>query len=278
MRLALFDEYRLGLVDPDDETLLDVTPALTDHDPGLGAGFWVRMCRDMPSVKPRIEEVAASATALPLANVTLRAPALNPSKIIAAAFNYSGHVDEMKPRGVSGWMLNFDIFLKAPSSITDPGSRIVLPKLDGEIHYEGELACIIGKGGSNIPEDEALDHVVGWTILLDMTLRGEGDRSRRKSYDGFTPMGPWMVTADAIPSWEDFKVKLWLNGEVRQDVKASEMITSVPELIAHASSVMTLLPGDMIATGAPPGVGSVKAGDHVNATISDIGTLEAWFD
>ena len=277
MMLALFNEYRLGLVDSDKSTLVDVTRALSDHDPGLGAGFWVRMCRDLKDLRPRIEEVASSENSLRLDEVRLRAPVLNPSKIVASAFNYAGHVDEMKPRGVSGWKLNFDVFLKAPSSITDPNTDIVLPAVDGEIHYEGELACVIGKGGSNISEQAALDHVIGWTILLDMTLRGEGDRSRRKSYDGFTPVGPWMATAEQVPSWEDLQITLWLNGDVRQDVKAGEMIRSVPELIAHASSVMTLVPGDVIATGAPPGVGSVAQGDQVKASIAGIGTLEVSF-
>lgn len=277
MKLALYDDHRLGSVVPDGGGLVDVTGALPQHDSDLGASFWVRMCRDMPELLPVLSGAADGGPSVALDTVALRAPVLNPSKVVASAFNYAGHVDEMKPRGVSGWMLNFDVFLKAPSSITDPFKEIRLPRLDGEIHYEGELACVIGKAGYEISEADALDHVAGWTILLDMTLRGEGDRSRRKSYDGFTPMGPWMVTADEIPAWEDLQITLWLNGEVRQDVKASEMIRSVPQLIAHASSVMTLQPGDIIATGAPPGVGSVEPGDHVKATITGIGTLEVTF-
>jgi 2-keto-4-pentenoate hydratase/2-oxohepta-3-ene-1,7-dioic acid hydratase in catechol pathway len=172
------------------------------------------------------------------------------------------------------WQLDFDVFLKAPSSIIGPGSEIRLPDVAGEVHYEAELALVIGRGGRDIAESEALAHVLGYTILLDVTLRGDGDRSRRKSYDGFTPIGPWLTTADDVPDWRELGIRLWLNGEQRQSVRAGEMTVSVPAIVAYASRVMTLRPGDVIATGAPPGVGRIVPGDRVRAEIGGLGSLE----
>lgn len=202
MKLVLFDDYRLGVVTADAASLVDVTDALPwPHDPDpLGAGWWVRLCRDFAALQPRLAQAAATGTPRPLGSVRLRAPALNPSKIVAAASNYGAHVDEMQAvlqrtaGGVDAWMMEFDVFLKAPSSIVGPADRVLLPAAllaqGKEIHHESELAAIVGRGGSYIPEAEALDHVLGYTIGLDMTVRGSGDRSRRKSYHTFTPSVP----------------------------------------------------------------------------------------
>lgn len=271
MKLALFNDGRLGVV-TDDTTVVDVTPALPQHDNGLGAGFWVRLCRDFAELRPAIEAAVATGTRHALADVSLDAPVLNPTKVIAAASNYTEHIEEMSGKGLPEWMLESDVFLKSPSSITGQGA-ITLPSLDAEIHYECELAFVIGKGGKDIPVESALDHVFGWTILLDITERGKGDRSRRKSYDGFTPIGPWIVTADEIDSWEDLRIVMNLNDVVRQDVRAGDMLVSVPQIIANASQVMTLNPGDVVTTGAPPGVGKIEPGDRIEANISGIGQL-----
>lgn len=278
MKLALYDDDRLGLVTADGLGIVDVTTVLPAHDRGLGASFWVRVCEHLDALRPRLQEAAAKGEVRPLADVTLRAPALNPSKVIAAASNYADHVEEMRPRGLAEWMLDFDVFLKSPSSITGPGTTVWLPRIDAEIHYEGELAVIIGEQGRHIAPESALDHVLGWTILLDVTERGHGDRSRRKSYDGFTPIGPWVTTADEVANWRDLRIELRLNGEVRQDVKAGEMLVPVPDIIAHASSIMTLYPGDVIATGAPPGVGKIEPGDVVDVEITGLGGMTIHVD
>jgi 2-keto-4-pentenoate hydratase/2-oxohepta-3-ene-1,7-dioic acid hydratase in catechol pathway len=278
MKLALFNDYRVGVVDEAQQSVVDVTEAVPGHTTDYAANFWVRLCADFPQVRPAIEAAAARGQRTPLGNVQLRAPALNPSKVIAAASNYAEHVAEMAPRaGVGAWQLDFDVFLKAPSSIADPNTILKLPPLEGEIHYEGELAFVIGKEGKDIPAASALDHVLGYTILIDMTLRGQGDRSRRKSYDGFTPIGPWLVTADEVGDYRAMQIQLWLNGEQRQNVYASEMMTDIPGIIAYASSVMTLYPGDVITTGAPPGVGQVHPGDRLKVEISRVGPFELTF-
>jgi 2-keto-4-pentenoate hydratase/2-oxohepta-3-ene-1,7-dioic acid hydratase in catechol pathway len=284
MKLALFDDHRLGVV-TDDDGLVDVTGALSwPHDPDpLTAGWWRRLCRDLPVVREDLDRAAKTGPVVSLDAVRLRAPVLNPSKIVAAASNYADHVAEMhgvqeRTLGrVESWMMNFDVFLKSPSAISGPADDIVLPNsvvaAGSEIHHESELVVVIGAGGKDIPEHAALDRVLGYTLGLDMTVRGEGDRSRRKSYDTFSPLGPWVVTADEVGDPAGLDIRLEVNGEERQHVHTSTMITKVPAIVAYASSVMTLLPGDIIFTGAPPGVGPIRPGDHLVTGISRIGDM-----
>ena len=283
MKLALFNDYRLGVVIG--EEIADVTPAVPHHDANpLTAGWWRALAADVDAVRPAIEELAADpARRKPLASVELRAPALNPSKIVACASNYREHVEEMHGvqsrtlGSVHDWMMKFDVFLKAPSSLSGPDDDIVLPReiVDAghEIHHESELVIVIGRGGKDIPLDQALDAVLGYAIGLDITVRSEGDRSRRKSYDTFSPLGPWITTRDDAP-WDELEIELVRNGtERRQHVHTRDLITSVPEIVSYASRIMTLVPGDLIFTGAPPGVGPIRRGDTLKATITSIGSM-----
>jgi 2-keto-4-pentenoate hydratase/2-oxohepta-3-ene-1,7-dioic acid hydratase in catechol pathway len=298
MKLAIFDDHRLGVVTGDGNGsgggngtgggpggLVDVTAALPwphDADP-LTAGWWRRLCRDLPAVRDDLLRAAKNGPVVALDAVRLRAPVLNPSKIVAAASNYADHVAEMhgvqeRTLGrVEAWMMNFDVFLKAPSAVSGPADDIVLPPgllaAGHEIHHESELVVVMGAGGKDIPEAAALDHVAGYTLGLDITVRSEGDRSRRKSYDTFSPLGPWLVTADEVGDPGDLDILLSVNGAERQHVHTSTMITKVPAIVAYASSVMTLLPGDLIFTGAPPGVGPIRPGDEIVTSITRIGTM-----
>lgn len=276
MRLALFNEFRLGVVV--DGSIVDVTSALPPHDTAYGSPFWVRLCRDFERLRPRIERLSHEGALHPLDDIVLRSPVLYPSKVVAAAANYASHIQEMSAPQLEEWMLKFDVFLKAPSSIIDPNTHISLPVVEEDIHYEGELAVVIGKGGKGIEPKLALDHVLGYTILVDLTVRGEGDRSRRKSYDGFTPIGPWILTTDEVRNWEELRLQLWLNGHLRQDVLAGEMLRPLPNLISYASDIMTLNPGDVISTGAPAGVGSVNPGDELEVEVSELGVMKLWFE
>jgi 2-keto-4-pentenoate hydratase/2-oxohepta-3-ene-1,7-dioic acid hydratase in catechol pathway len=283
VRLALFDEFRLGMVSGDEIT--DVSAALPVHDADpLTAGWWRALCRDFPALRPGLEAAGAAGTAVKLADVRLRAPALNPSKIIACASNYREHVAEMhdvqrRTLGrVEDWMMNFDVFLKAPSAISGPADDIVLPRrvLDAgqEIHHEAELVIVIGAGGKDIPADAAPQHVLGYTIGLDITVRGAADRSRRKSYDTFAPLGPWVTTADEVGDPAALQIDLVRNGDDhRQHSRTRDLITPVAAIVSYASQAMTLLPGDLIFTGAPPGVGPIYAGDKLETTISRIGSM-----
>jgi 2-keto-4-pentenoate hydratase/2-oxohepta-3-ene-1,7-dioic acid hydratase in catechol pathway len=215
--------------------------------------------------------------------VTLRAPALGPTKVVAAASNYGEHVAEMhgvqeRTLGkVESWMMNFDVFLKAPSSIVGPGTDVVLPPdvvaAGHEVHHESELVIVIGRGGKDIPLEQAMDAVLGFTAGLDITVRSAADRSRRKSYDTFSPLGPWLVTRDEIGDGGDLDILLTSGGEVRQSVNTRDLLTPVPAIVSYASTIMTLNPGDVIFTGAPPGVGPIAAGEKLEMTISGIGTM-----
>jgi 2-keto-4-pentenoate hydratase/2-oxohepta-3-ene-1,7-dioic acid hydratase in catechol pathway len=285
VKLAIFDAFRLGIISPDDSRVADVTDVLPwPHDgDGFGAGWWLRLCRDFPKLRPHLEQRAESASWRDVASVQLRAPVLNPGKIVAAAANYVAHREEMRAisarvgSGSPAWLSTFDVFLKAPSSIVGPSDAVLLPAApvaDGkEIHHESELAVIVGSGGSRIPEAQALEHVLGYTIGLDMTVRGDGDRSRRKSYDTFTPLGPWLVTRDEVGDPQALDIVLTVNGAVRQQVNTSTMLTPVAKLVAYASEVMRLDPGDVILSGAPPGVGPVQDGDVIETWISRLGHM-----
>jgi 2-keto-4-pentenoate hydratase/2-oxohepta-3-ene-1,7-dioic acid hydratase in catechol pathway len=288
MKLALFDDNRLGVVlpGPAGDQIVDVTAALPwAHDPDpLTAGWWRALCRDFEQVRPALDRAAAEGVARPIDAVTLRAPALAPSKIVAAASNYREHVAEMhevqeRTLGqVEPWMMEFDVFLKAPSSIVGPGAAIIRPAsvvaAEQEVHHESELVVVIGSGGRDIPLDSALDHVLGFTTGLDITVRSAADRSRRKSYDSFSPLGPWIATRDEVGDGSGLDILLTCGGEVRQSVNTDDLITPVSHLVAYASSVMTLLPGDLVFTGAPPGVGPIAGGEVLCMGISRIGEMQ----
>ncbi len=276
MKLALFNGNRLGVVRG--ETIVDVTSALPAWDNGYMANFWLRLCHDFDTLRPRLEEAAQSGAGVPVSQVRLNAPVLSPTKILAAASNYGAHKEEMAARrdftGHAAWLSEFDVFLKAPSSIIGPDDTVYLPDVgDREIHHESELAFVIGKTAKDVPAERALDYVLGYTILLDITVRGDGDRSRRKSYDGFTPIGPYVVTADEIGDPHNLHIQLWVNGQTRQDVNSGDMLVKIPEMISYASKVFTLNPGDVFTTGSPPGVGQIHAGDTMVTEIEKIGRM-----
>jgi 2-keto-4-pentenoate hydratase/2-oxohepta-3-ene-1,7-dioic acid hydratase in catechol pathway len=290
VKLALFDDQRLGVVTsgPDGAagaTVADVTAALPwPHDPDpLTAGWWRALCRDFASLRPALEAAAAAGAQRPLADVTLRAPVLSPSKIVAAASNYGEHVAEMhgvqeRTLGrVEPWMMEFDVFLKSPSAIVGPGADVVLPAevvhAGHEVHHESELVIVIGAGGKDIPLDRAMDAVLGFTAGLDITVRSAADRSKRKSYDSFSPLGPWIVTRDELGDGADLDILLTCGGSVRQSVNTRDLLTPVPQIVAYASSIMTLNPGDVLFTGAPPGVGPITSGEELEMSVSGIGAM-----
>ncbi len=272
MRLACFDGGRIGVVSG--EELIDVTEAA-----GAAPGDWppvgmVRLIAGFEALRPRL--AALDGPRRPLSAVRLDCPILWPNKIVAFPANYRAHIDEMKAG--SGLISTFaasgqGFFLKANSSLSGPADPIVLPEIPGrEIHHESELAVIIGHRGRNIPRDRALEHVFGYSCLIDAVIRGKEERVMRKSWDSFCPLGPWLVTADEVdPSGLD--VELTVNGELRQKANTRDLIVDVPEMIAMASSVMTLEPGDIIASGTPAGVGPMQPGDVVRIAIAGVGEM-----
>jgi len=212
---------------------------------------------------------ASSGVAVPLAGARLLPP-VTPSKILAVGTNYRAHAVEMG-KGVPDEPL---LFLKAPSALLAPGDAIVRPGGYERVDYEGELALVIGRRARHVRAAEALDYVLGYTIMNDVTVRDlqkkDGQFTRAKGFDTFAPCGPWLET-----SLDPARLRLTtrVNGAVQQSSSTDDLIFSVPELVAFASRVMTLEPGDLFSTGTPQGVGQLWPGDVVEVEIAGIGTL-----
>lgn len=202
---------------------------------------------------------------------------LRPSKIVALAKNYVEHAREMgsdvpeKPV----------FFLKPPSALIGPGEPIILPRISRRVDHEVELAVIIRRRAKRVPAEKAMEYVLGYTILLDITARDLQAKARErgfpwsmaKGFDTFAPVGPRIADRREL-NIEDLEIGLKVNGQLRQLGRTSEMVFKVPELIEYISSVMTLEPGDIIATGTPAGVGPLRHGDRVEAWIEGIGRVE----
>jgi 2-keto-4-pentenoate hydratase/2-oxohepta-3-ene-1,7-dioic acid hydratase in catechol pathway len=206
----------------------------------------------------------------PLSEVKLLAPVL-PSKVVAIGKNYAEHVREM---GGSEPPAEPVIFMKPSTSVIGPDDPIVLPALSAEVHHEAELAVVIGRLVREVPVERAMDAVLGYTCANDVTARdlqrSDGQWTRAKGFDTFCPLGPWVVTdLDA----SDLEIECRVDGELRQHGRTSDLLRGVPELISYVSAVMTLLPGDVILTGTPAGVGPLRGGEQVSVSIERIGTL-----
>ena len=253
MRLVSYDDGRVGCLAGDQVIPL---PGGTMRD---AIASWVAGELTPPT---------GHAGAVPLRDVRLRVPVADPSKIIAAPVNYQDHQTEMSSDSHVG-ALGF--FLKAPSSLLDPGGTIQLPYHDRRFDQEGELALIIGRTARHVSEQDALSFVFGYTGLLDITMRGGEDRSTRKSFETFTPMGPVLVTADEFGDPGDVELRCWVAGNLRQQATTRDLIWDVARLVSYASSVTTLHPGDVISTGTPAGVGPITAGDTIRLELSGLG-------
>jgi 2-keto-4-pentenoate hydratase/2-oxohepta-3-ene-1,7-dioic acid hydratase in catechol pathway len=269
MKIARFNGGRIGLVEG--EFLRDVTAAAGIDPAAFPPVGTVQLIADFAMRRPALEAAAATAPRIPLSAVTLETPVPWPNKLIAIPVNYHAHAVEMSSPAISR---NAGFFVLSAASLSGAGEPIMLPDLPGrEVHHEAELAVIIGKGGRHIRREDALSHVFGYACLLDITVRGKQERAIRKSYDSFTPVGPWMVTADEVGDPCDLQVKLWVNDELRQDANTREMILDVPEIIAMCSSVTTLMPGDVIASGTGEGVGRIRDGDTVTIDITRVARM-----
>lgn len=277
MKIASFDGGHIGVIEGAE--IIDVT-ALA----GLQAGIWppvgiVRFIDDFARLAPQLAAGLTKAPRRPLASVRLDAPVQWPNKLIAYPANYHAHVEEQITSKV-GLISNFTadgqgFFLKANSSISGPNDPIVLPHLmDREVHHECELAIIIGKGGREISRADAMDHIFGYSCLIDVVVRGKEERVMRKSYDSFCPLGPYIVTADEIADPNAINLELRVNGTVRQSAVTRDLIVDIPGMIEMASAVMTLHPGDVIASGTPKGVGPLRGGDVVTISISGVGEMK----
>jgi 2-keto-4-pentenoate hydratase/2-oxohepta-3-ene-1,7-dioic acid hydratase in catechol pathway len=283
MRICRFDDDRLGIVRGD--LVHDVSAAQDE----IRAASRYDMKGDafvaaLPAWRERLEKMAASVAGKPLAQVKLLSPVARPSKVMAAPTNYRKHIEEMSKvaevhaggvRRFSADIGEAGIFLKSNSSVVGPSEGIPIRFPEGRNDHEIELVLIIGREGSRIPRDKALDYVAGYCLGLDMTVRGPQDRSFRKSCDGYSVLGPWMVTADEIANPDNVPLSLTVNGETRQDTNTSYLIYDIGRLIEFASEYYTLYPGDIYYTGTPEGVGPVKPGDRlVGRSVAALGELQ----
>jgi 2,4-diketo-3-deoxy-L-fuconate hydrolase len=285
MRLCRFNSTRLGLVEGD--SVLDVSEALRAI-PAWQFGEFAGdpLVAHLPAVMKAAADLRGAATRLPLAAVTLHSPLTQPGKIMAAPANYRLHVelDTRDPgvdqgvhrkalEGVERPAEKYGLFLKAVSAIAGPheGVSLVLP--ERRTDHEVELAVVIGKAGHSIAAERAMEHVAGYCIGLDMTVRGSEDRSFRKSPDGYCVLGPWLVSADEVADPMALQMSLSVNGERRQYSSTGAMTVNIVELIALASRIYTLQPGDVLLTGTPEGVGEVKPGDVIACSIDGVGDM-----
>jgi 2-keto-4-pentenoate hydratase/2-oxohepta-3-ene-1,7-dioic acid hydratase in catechol pathway len=279
MKLVTFtlgDNPRLGLVRENE--VIDLTRASEGHLPSDMLTF-LRQGQPVLELAQDIEQSAAAD--LPLTEVKLLAPITNPSKVVAIGLNYMDHCREQKVEPPKAPI----VFAKFPSSIIGPGEAIRWnPALTRQVDYEAELAVVMGRTARNVAETEALDYVAGYTICHDVSARdlqlGDGQWIRGKSLDTFCPLGPYLVTRDEIPDPHNLAIRCTVNDTVLQNSNTAEMIFRVPSLIAYISRAFTLLPGDIISTGTPDGVGLfrspkifLKGGDVVTVEIEGLGQL-----
>ncbi len=219
---------------------------------------------------PPYDGLQVTGTTVPLGRVRLLAPC-EPTKIIALGLNYRDHAQEMRMALPDEPL----IFMKPSTSVIGPETPIVYPPQSRRVDYEAELAVVIGRRAEKVPESEAYTYILGYTCCNDVTARDlqkkDGQFTRSKSFNTFAPLGPWIETALANPG--DVTVEAFVNGQRRQHSHTGNLVFSVPTLVSFISHVMTLLPGDVIATGTPAGVGPLQPGDVVEIRLGGIGSL-----
>ena len=230
-------------------------------------------------VVAKVADLLPEAPLLDSSSVALQSPVANPTKIIGAPVNYLKHQDEsIADAGINfgsdvKTIDTYGLFLKANSSLVGPGEGVALRFVDRRNDHEAELAVVIGKRGDRISADRAFDHVAGYTMGLDMVVRGPEDRSLRKSIDTYSVVGPWLVTKDEIADPDNLDFELRVNGDLRQKSNTRFLIFGIAKLIEYASSFYTLYPGDIIMTGTPEGVAPVEPGDTITMTLEGVGEM-----
>jgi 2-keto-4-pentenoate hydratase/2-oxohepta-3-ene-1,7-dioic acid hydratase in catechol pathway len=205
--------------------------------------------------------------------VRLLAPVIPRSKVVGVGRNYAAHAAELGNDVPTSPL----VFLKPNTSVIGPGEPVMYPATTSDLHYEGELAVVIGRICRDVPRERVPDVIFGYTVANDVTARdlqkSDGQWARAKGYDTFCPLGPWITTHQSLQEVGRLQLRTSVDGEVRQDGSTASMIFSVADLIVHVSSFMTLLPGDVILTGTPSGVGPMLPGQEVSVFVEGVGTL-----
>ncbi|MES2511223.1 MAG: fumarylacetoacetate hydrolase family protein [Pseudomonadota bacterium] len=276
MRICRFNGGKLGLVQGD--KVIDVTPVLGL----LPAQKYPLPQKDLlvealPQLRGAIEAEAKKGASYAVKDVKFESPVANPGKIIGAPINYKAHVEESKADANIGHgrsitsIGDWGMFLKAGSSLIGCSDEIVLRFPERRNDHEIELGIVIGKQGNQIKAADAMGYIAGYCVTLDMTLRGPEFQCFRKSIDSYSVAGPWLVTADEVADPDKLDLWLTVNGEARQKSNTSFLVYDVARLIEFASSFYTLMPGDIIMSGTPEGVGPVKPGDVIDCGVESIG-------
>jgi 2-keto-4-pentenoate hydratase/2-oxohepta-3-ene-1,7-dioic acid hydratase in catechol pathway len=280
VRLCQFDDHRLGLVE--DDAVRDVTSVFGElPSPGYPFPLGDAFIASLPKLRERILAAARRTAAVPVSKVRLLSPVANASKIIGAPVNYQKHLAEVaadpnlhhQNQAHIQAIQQSGLFLKATSSVVGASEGVVIRHAERRTDHEVELAVIIGQRAKSVSREEALSFVGGYCIGLDITIRGPEERSFRKSIDTYTVLGPWLVTADELPDPSSLGLSITVNGEPRQKANTRDLILGIPELIEFASSFYTLLPGDVLMSGTPEGVGPIVPGDVMQARIEGIGEM-----
>lgn len=247
MKIARFSHdsrIAFGIVDDDELVVLSGDPMFAGYDP--------------------------TGERVPVRDVTLLAPSIPRSKVVAVGRNYRAHAAEFGNEVPAEPLL----FLKPNTSVVGPGDAIVLPPQSEQIDFEGELAVVIGKIAKNVAADAALDYVFGYTVANDVSARdlqrSDGQWARAKGFDSFCPLGP---VVDTEFDTTQARIVSRVNGQVKQDAPLSDMVHSVADIVAYVSAAFTLLPGDVILTGTPEGVGPIVSGDTVDIEVTGLGVL-----
>jgi 2-keto-4-pentenoate hydratase/2-oxohepta-3-ene-1,7-dioic acid hydratase in catechol pathway len=250
-RFSVDDEPKYGVVESDDPEGLVGTVAVLDSD-------------------PLYRPVQFTGEQLQLADVRLLAPVIPRSKVVGVGRNYRAHAEELGNEVPAEPL----IFLKPNTSVIGPRDGIVYPEQTNNLHFEGELAIVIGRICRDLPKERVDEVIFGYTVANDVTARdlqkSDGQWARAKGYDTFCPLGPWISTELDV---SDVRVTTTVNGEPKQDGRTSQFIFDIPEVLAYITSFTTLLPGDVILTGTPAGVGPMLPGDEVAVSIEGLGTL-----
>jgi 2-keto-4-pentenoate hydratase/2-oxohepta-3-ene-1,7-dioic acid hydratase in catechol pathway len=282
MKLVRFEHQgtaQLGVLEGEDK-IVSLKAVTAERGEGASmSAFLATGTKGLEAAKRAVADTHADAR-LSLDAVKLLAPVGDPGKIMCIGQNYRDHCEEQNQPIPERAIL----FAKYSNTINDPGGVIRLPRVSDMIDYEAELAVVIGTAASEVSEADAMQYVAGYLCANDVTARdiqkADGQWVRGKSPDTFFPIGPYLVTADEIANPHNLDISLTLNGETRQKSNTSNLIFKIPFLISYLSQTMTLMPGDILSTGTPGGVGVysnppvlLKAGDSVSVTITGLGTL-----
>jgi 2-keto-4-pentenoate hydratase/2-oxohepta-3-ene-1,7-dioic acid hydratase in catechol pathway len=254
-RFAAGDEVGFGLVETDSDNGEEFIARLSGH--------------------PLLGDIKLTGERAKLSDVRLLSPVL-PTKVVCVGKNYADHVAEMKD--VTGEPTDEPVvFLKPSTAVSGPRDPIFYPSVSEEVHFEGELAIVISRPCREVPRERAKDVIFGYTVANDVTARDlqkkDKQWTRAKGFDSFCPIGPWITTGMSVEDAQDLAITTTVDGEIRQDGHTSQFIHDIPAVIEYVTSFMTLLPGDVVLTGTPAGVGPVEVGQEVAVTVEKIGTI-----